>query len=241
MQPLVSASSSQVVTSTLPLCLQVPLLQRIKIGDVNVSTIKEAKLAFQSIHDSGSTSTTLLFAHPKVRPNLSHDGLPIISLALFSQATHDQLNNRWEFTTVANHLCSCRPTHSTVVSGGVYNVITKVMTLTRGKLLKGPDWDEWQSSEYLQLNQYHTQGMFGTPILVDDDAAVFHTVWTCGIKALDDRKKAHMVCDSSLRASQAHVLDKTYVNCIDKTSSCMFYTIAATCCRRCPNLLLLCA
>ncbi len=38
----------------------------IKIGDVNVSTIKEAKSAFQSIHDSGSTSTTLLFAHQDV-------------------------------------------------------------------------------------------------------------------------------------------------------------------------------
>ena len=70
--------------------------------------------------------------------------------------------------------------------------------------------------------------MFGTPIQVDDDAAVFHTVWTCDIKALDDRKKARMVCDGSPRASQAHVLDKTYVNCVDQTSSCMFYTIAAT-------------
>jgi hypothetical protein len=122
----------------------------IKIGDVNVSTIKDAKLVFQALHNSGLTSTTLLFAHPEVRLNLSHDDLPIISSAPFSQATHDQLNNRWEFTTVANHLRSCRPTHSTVVSGGVHNVITKVMKLTRGKLLKGPDWDDWQSSEYLQ-------------------------------------------------------------------------------------------
>ena len=199
----------------------------IKIGDVNVSTITDAKLAFQALHDSGSTSTTLLFAHPEVRPNLSHDGLPIMSSAPFSQATHDQLNNRWEFTTVADHLRSCRPTHSTVMSGGVHNVITKVMKLTRGKLLKGPNWDKWQSSEYLQLNQYHTQGMFGTPLLVDDDAAVFHTVWTYGIKALDDRKKARMVCDGSLRAGQAHVLDETYANCVDQTSSRMFYAIAA--------------
>jgi hypothetical protein len=36
----------------------------IKIGDIDILTIKEAKSAFQSIHDSGSTSTTLLFAHP---------------------------------------------------------------------------------------------------------------------------------------------------------------------------------
>ena len=74
------------------------------------------------------------------------------------------------------------------------------------RLLKGPDWDEWQSSEYLQLNQYQTQGMFGIPTLVDEDAAVFHTVWTYGIKALDARKKAPMICGGSLRAGQAHVL-----------------------------------
>ena len=101
------------------------------------------------------------------------------------------------------------------------------MKLTRGKLLKGPDWDEWQSSEYLQLNQYHTQGMFGTLLLVDDDTAVFHTVWTYGIKALDDRKKTRMVCNGSLRAGQAHVLHKTYANCFNQTSSCMFYAIVA--------------
>ena len=172
----------------------------IKIGDNAISTLEEAKAVFKSIHDSGSTSITLLFAHPEVRPNLSRDGLPILSSAPFTQATHDQLNNRWEFTTVANHIRSCRPSHSTIESGGVHNVITKVMKLTRGKLLKGPDWDEWQSSEYLQLNQYQTQGMFGTPLFVDDDAAVFHTVWTYGIKALDARKKALMVCDGSLRA-----------------------------------------
>ena len=69
--------------------------------------------------------------------------------------------------------------------------------------------------------------MFGTPILVDDDAAIFHTVWTYDIKALDDCKKAHMVCDGSLRADQDHVLDKTYANYVDQTSSHMFYAILA--------------
>jgi hypothetical protein len=199
----------------------------IKISDVNVSTIKDAIFSFQAIHDFGSTSPTLLLAHPELRPNLSHNGLPIMPSAPFSQATHDQLNNRWEFTTVAVHLCSCHSTHSTVVSGGIYNIITKVMKLTRGKLPKGPDWDEWQSSEYLQLNQYHTQGMFGTPLLVDDDAAVFHTVWTYGIKALGNHKKARMVCNGLLCAGQAHVLDETYANCVDQSRSCMFCAIAA--------------
>jgi hypothetical protein len=102
----------------------------IKIGTVDFSTIKEAKLAFKSIQDSGSTSTTLLFCAPRGSTKPSHEGLPIISSAPFSQATHDQLNNRWEFSTVADHLHSRRPSHSTVESGGVLNVITKVMKLT---------------------------------------------------------------------------------------------------------------
>ena len=60
---------------------------------------------------------------------------------------------------------------------------------------KQPNWDEWQSSEYLQLDQYFEQGMFGIPQLVDENAAVFHTVWAYAIKALDGRKKARFACD----------------------------------------------
>jgi hypothetical protein len=101
------------------------------------------------------------------------------------------------------------------------------MKLTRGKLLKQSDWSDWQESEYLQLNQYFDQVMFGSPQLVNEDTAVFHLVWTYDIKALDGRKKARCICDGSPRAGQSRILDKTYANCVDQTSSCMFYAIAA--------------
>ncbi len=130
-----------------------------------------------------ASSVTLLFAHPEIQPNLSHDGIPIVSLAPFVQAHHDQLNNRWEFSTVAEHLRSLRTLLPPVDSGGVYNVVTKVMKLTRDKLIKGPIWSEWQDSEYLQLNQYYAQGLFGPPTLVNNNAAVFHTLWTYNIKS----------------------------------------------------------
>jgi hypothetical protein len=38
------------------------------------------------------------------------------------------------------------------------------MRLTRGKLIKQPDWEDWQQSEFLQLDQYEAQGMFGPPV-----------------------------------------------------------------------------
>jgi hypothetical protein len=86
---------------------------------------------------------------------------------------------------------------------------------------------EWQESEYLQLNQYYDQGMFGTPKSFSNDDNVFPLVWMYTIKALDGRKKAHCTCDGSPKTGRACVLDETYTNCADQTSSRLFYAIAA--------------
>jgi hypothetical protein len=60
--------------------------------------------------------------------------------------------------------------------GDVLNVVTQVMCLTWHKPLKQPDWDEWQASEYLPLDQYDAQGMFGQPVPMVEDISVFHSV-----------------------------------------------------------------
>jgi hypothetical protein len=64
-------------------------------------------------------------------------------------------------------------------------------------------------------------------VLVNPDDAVFHLVWTYNVKALDGRKKARCVCDGSSRSGSVQVLDETYANCVDQTSSRLFYAIAA--------------
>jgi hypothetical protein len=83
---------------------------------------------------------------------------------------------------------------NTVGSGDVLNYVTRVMKLTRGKLLRQDDWSEWQTSEFLQLDQYDSQDMFGSPEAVESNEAVFNLVWSYGIKALDARKKARCTC-----------------------------------------------
>ncbi len=83
----------------------------IKIGHKVVSNITDASLAFVELQDTGVMTTNLLLAHPDIRPNFTHDGLPIATSAPFSQTTHNQLNDRWEFTTVAAHLCSSRSSY----------------------------------------------------------------------------------------------------------------------------------
>jgi hypothetical protein len=69
--------------------------------------------------------------------------------------------------------------------------------------------------------------MFGPPVAVTSDDAVFNLVWSYGVKAVDGRKKARCTCDGSPHLGQVRVLDETYANCIDQTSACLFYGIAA--------------
>ena len=102
----------------------------IKVDGVIVESIDDVLRAFDGLRTTGSQSVTLLFSHPKVRPNLSQDGLPIVSSAPFTQHTHDQLNNQWEFSTVAEHLSTCQPPYEHVCSGDVLNVVTQVIRLT---------------------------------------------------------------------------------------------------------------
>ena len=69
--------------------------------------------------------------------------------------------------------------------------------------------------------------MFGDPNETNEGDAIFHLVWTYNIKAVDGRKKARCVCDGSTCSGKVLVLAKTYANCIEQTSSRLFYAVAA--------------
>ncbi len=101
------------------------------------------------------------------------------------------------------------------------------MRLTRGNLLRQDDWFGWQASEFLQLDQYNAQKMFGPPVAITSEDAVFNLVWSYGVKAVDGRKKAQCTCDGSTQSGQVRVLDETYANCADQTGARLFYGVAA--------------
>ena len=198
----------------------------IQVDDTPVTSISEAKAVFTRLSLSNSPRCTLRFSHPEVNPDISNKGLPVMSKSDFSQFTHDQLNNRVDL--LEDGLRTQRKRQYNIVdSGDVLNYNTRVMKLTRGKLLSQNDWTDWQDSEYLQLDQYDAQGMFGNPVRSQDGDAIFHLVWTYAIKAVDGRKKARCVCDGSTRSGSVQILDETYANCVDQTSSRLFYAIAA--------------
>jgi hypothetical protein len=120
----------------------------IAIGDTTVSTLAQAQSAFKLLYTTNSPSCFLTFSHPEFTPHISHNGLPIISRDDFSQLTHNQLNNRLDLLQAGPRFrCVCN-----------HSIVERVMKLTRGRLLKQDDWNDWQDSEYLQLNQYWDQG-----------------------------------------------------------------------------------
>jgi hypothetical protein len=77
-----------------------------------------------------------------------------------------------------------------VWDGKVLHYVTKAQQLTQGCLILQDNWHEWNSSEYTQLDQYEAQGMFGSPIIVSSDNAMFNLVWIYAIKDVNNRKKA---------------------------------------------------
>jgi len=109
-----------------------------KICNTMVSSISEAQMAFVALGTTGTSLVTLLFSHPEIRKDISHDGLPIVSSAPFTQHIHDQLHHCWDFSTVADYLRNAPP-YDIVESGDVLNYVSHAMRLTRGKLLKQDD------------------------------------------------------------------------------------------------------
>ena len=67
----------------------------------------------------------------------------------------------------------------------------------------------------------------GNRLKVDSNESVFYLVWTYNVKVADGRKKARLTCDGSTRAGQVRILDETYANCVDQSSSRIFYAISA--------------
>ena len=72
----------------------------------------------------------------------------------------------------------------------IWNCTTQVMKLTRGKLQKQDDWDEWKQSEYLHLDQYEQQYMFEKKVKLDSLENVFDLVRTYPEEILDKRRKS---------------------------------------------------
>jgi hypothetical protein len=64
-----------------------------RVDKMPIGSIADVATAFVALRLGHTLSTTLLFTHLEIRPNLSQDGIPIVSSTPFSQLTHAMTNS----------------------------------------------------------------------------------------------------------------------------------------------------
>lgn len=62
----------------------------------------------------------------------------------------------------------------------------KSKRLTRRKLKQTKEWDRWKLAEWLQLDQYYGQKMFGDPCPLPPGANVLNMLWYYDVKTMGD-------------------------------------------------------
>ncbi len=147
---------------------------------INGTPIHTLAVAHQVFHDLFLSSTALcilLFARPELSHGLSNKGLPLLCRDQIPQLSINQLSDCWSSTLQPSPNLPKAPTWDIVIDGDVWNVVTKVMKLTWGKLMKQDNWTDWNKSEHLQLDQYNKQFMYGDPVTAEDESAIFYLVW----------------------------------------------------------------
>jgi hypothetical protein len=150
---------ASMVQSTLGACVpcwrtQLQGAWLLSINDNPVQTLVDVHKAFHDLSLSQQASCILLFAHPEISHGISNKGLLLLCCDLILQLSIDQLSDCWTPQSQHPPVLPTTPTWDILIDGDVWNVVTKVMKLTRGKLIKQDDWTEWNESEHLQLNQY---------------------------------------------------------------------------------------
>ena len=194
----------------------------IRVHDQDVSTEEQVAQALQDAVRSDCIDIILLFSHPEIRHGLTSDGIPQITMDMLNPGARLGVAIPADIIpdTVADSA------YRVFDDGECRSLISNATRLTRGKLMKQPDWEEWRTAEKLQWDQYEEQGMLGTPIPLPNGTARFNIVWQYGIKH-DGRKKARATCDGSSRGNVVRVHDHTYAGTPDHIGQRIFFAACA--------------
>ena len=173
----------------------------LELNGIPITTIDAFQQIIATLRSQGVTVCQIRFTFDEIRNSLSGSGLP--------QLYFDQLR---DIRTITKSL---------------HNTPALAHRLTRKGLQSQLDWPEWQASEFVQLDQYAQQNMFGTPCSPPPGASVFHWVWIYKVKEEDNnRKKARAVCDGSTRGGHAQINGHTYAPTPDMTELRLFFALA---------------
>jgi hypothetical protein len=161
----------------------------LSVDSIAVHTISDVQQAISLARQAAKNSAIIVFTKDEAQNSVSAIGLP--------QLYVDQLR------VMKAHIA-----HT------VQEVVHKAISgpkINRRSHQKQADWPEWRDSEWVQLDKYDKQSMFGTPCTAPIDASIFFWVWLYSIKPHEkSRKKVRGVCDGSTRGGQTMIHGATY-------------------------------
>ncbi len=174
------------------------------INGSRVQTLQDAIIFFAKYKDNSTIEIQFKSNHQT----------PVHPESGTTQITFDQ------FVQIANHhqqlISDYFPVESSVDKNvldpvSISKVSTSSDTLTRQKLLKQEDWNEWERAEKEQLDLYETQNMFSKPTKLPNEHGinVLAMIWVYLIKTCG-QKKARCVANGNPAMKGSVTLANTY-------------------------------
>ena len=197
---------------------------RTAIKDTTLHTINNNHITtLEDVHKyiDRTSSTNLFQFKTKFQPTLHPEtGTTQITFDQFvSIANHHQdIQKDTDFTiNVDQDAVDPNPTNPTMIHN-----------LTRGKLIKQEDWNEWENAEKAQLDLYETQNMFTTPRKLPNEHGinVLAMIWVYLIKTCG-RKKARCVANGNPQQKGSVTLANTYAACLEQAGARIFWATCA--------------
>lgn len=169
------------------------------INNKPITTIEEVRTTIKDLRKLKETQVDITFSTLQKLSLHSETGVP--------QLYFDQLQS------ITQHISDIKNNKET---------INKMSGLTRKKLQQQPDWPEWNTSEFYQLDCYHKQNMFSEPVTLPLGANCLPLLWTY-VHKLTGEKKSRCVVNGSKKQSGTVTLGETYAGNVDQYSSKVFW------------------
>jgi dUTP pyrophosphatase len=215
----------------------------LKIGQTEITDVKQATEIFAKLPRNEAIDITI--GLDEKLPMHDTNGVPMMYFdQLNTIATHLQnidsghLDNRINADETSKH--TNNPIRKAInilkqhQSKGTIKMLQEILPkskikskrLTRKKLKQTKEWDKWKLAEWLQLDQYYGQKMFGEPCPLPPGANVLNMLWYYDIKT-DGRLKARMVCNGKPSNKNTVIFGYTYAKSLDHVGSRIFWAAAA--------------
>jgi hypothetical protein len=196
------------------------------IDEITVENSAQIPNIIRDKRTQGKSHVRIQFARPNFTA-LNGEGIPTLNFDQLNVIAHhlnaiDTGEDQWQDKS------TWPPISDESIALAIYKGLA-IPKLTRRKLEQSPAWDTFRSSEWIQLDKYHSQGMFGTPCAKPKDAIVLPWVWSYLYKVdpvtLKDVGKSRGTCNGGQKHGKIITLAETYAACVEQPAHRILWAV----------------